>query len=82
MSLLLDATNYTPSSDTGTNFRATSGVTQATVDVTISDASVVASDVMSTVQPCTQRNTTTHTQQQRQSLELAASKRKSCFKIV
>jgi hypothetical protein len=74
MSQLLDLSNYTPSS--------TSGVTRAAIDVIVSDVSIVASDVRSTVQPCTQCNTTTLRQQQRQSVKVAASNNKSRFYIV
>jgi hypothetical protein len=37
MSHLLDVTDYTPSSSTGANVRPTTGVTQATVDIIVSD---------------------------------------------
>jgi ankyrin repeat protein len=80
MSQLLDATDYTPSSNTGANVRATNGVTQATVDVIVSDVSIVASDVRSSVQQCAQRNVTNHTRQQRQ--DTPSSKIKSRAKIV
>lgn len=39
----------------------------------VSDASIVAGDVKSTVQPCTQRDATTHTQQQQHSVKATTS---------
>jgi hypothetical protein len=70
MSQLLDVSNYTPSSNTATNVRSTNVVTQATADVIVSDVSVVASDVRSTVQPRAHRS---NKQQERQSVTVVAS---------
>jgi ankyrin repeat protein len=76
MSQLLDVTNYTPSSRNGANSSSSSSVTRPTVDVIVSDVSIVASDVRST-QLGSQHDATNHRpQQQRQ------SNYKSSLKIV
>jgi ankyrin repeat protein len=49
MSLLLDGSNYNPSLIAGATVSSTSDVTQATVDVIVSDDNVIAGDARSTL---------------------------------
>jgi hypothetical protein len=75
MSQLLNVTNYTPSSSAGANAIATSGVIRPTVDVIVSDVSIVTnSDVRLSLQPCAQRSATNHRQQQRQATRNSKTK--------
>jgi ankyrin repeat protein len=83
ISQLVDVSNYTPCSSTALNVTSSSSATRPTVDVTVSDVSIVASDVRSTVQPFAHRDATNcRQQQQRKSLKVTTSSRNSSFKII